>query len=321
VKIDVHHLALIVLATFVAPACGDDAPPLPPVDSGRRDSRVDSSTDASTDASPDAGVDGTVTDSSLPDGATDARDAMIDTGPGCVPSDRCTCPMEGTECGGGCPSGTTCIDNTCGTSFCLAAGGRCLVDADCPATSTCMDTPDGYACVRGSAGCADSRECPRGFACESGACVDRRVPCINNIDCPWGYACLVGPDSQGSFCEYIARGCTENEACFSLGVCRDFDGDGENECGGFGDCPMTACGGNDACGTEPRLLTPACGDYGPCETTCNSGFTCVDAWGDGQGECVPTGGACTSNTDCPMREVCAPPEGGGPPACQLGNDG
>jgi len=313
----VRPIIIVVLATFLG-ACGDDSPPPPPVDIGPRDTNPrDSATDAPDSAPSDGSVD--AGDSSPGDGS---MDGMVDTGPKCMPTDRCTCSLTGADCGGGCPTGTMCISNTCGASSCFATGGRCNSDVDCPATSTCTETDDGFACIRGSAGCGDSRECPRGFACETGACVDRRVPCINNVDCPWGYGCRVGIEGMGAYCEWIARPCDARAVCFSLGRCLDFDGDGDTECGGGGDCPMTStCGGTDACGTDPTSLRTSCGDYGPCQTACNSGFTCVDAWGDGQGECVPTGGTCTTNVDCPERQVCAPPNGGGAPACQAGNAG
>jgi hypothetical protein len=317
-------LSLAVL-TLSLVACGDDMAPPPPVDTGVRDSDPVDDTGVADTGVMDSGDVGPM-DSATPDASGDATtDTLMDSGMRCMATDRCSCPMEGISCEGGCPTGTTCLSNTCGEMFCFAAGGRCNSDADCPGTSSCMTTDDGDACLRGSAGCADSRECPVGFACEAGSCVDRRVPCVNNVDCPWGYACAVGLRSQGSFCEYVARACADLDACFTpSGVCRDFDGDGDTECGGNSapsECPATACSGNDACGTDPTLLRSSCGDYGPCQSACNGGFTCVDAWGDGQGECVPTGGSCTTNADCPERQVCAPPNGGGAPACQAGNLG
>jgi hypothetical protein len=315
----------LALLAVTLVACGDDTAPPPPVDSGVRDSDPVDDTGVPTDSSTpmDAGDVGPADSTPPTDGTTDAP---MDTGPSCMATDRCTCLPEGISCEGGCPAGTTCLENGCGSMFCFAAGGRCNSDADCPATSTCQPTDDGDACIRSSAGCADSRECPVGFACEGGSCVDRRVPCVLNSDCPWGYACgNVGSPAVGSFCEYIARDCVDLDSCFGLGVCRDFDGDGENECGGNSapsECPRSdVCSGNDVCGTDPSSLRASCGDYGPCQSTCNSGFTCVDAWGDGQGECVPTGGSCTTNADCPEQQVCAPPNGGGAPACQAGNSG
>ncbi len=322
-------ILITTAAVLLLSACGDDKAPPPPVDTGVRDSDPvdDTGVPGDTGVAMDAGDVGPM-DSAPPGDASDSAvtDAVMDTGMRCMATDRCHCPMEGISCEGGCPTGTTCLSNTCGEMYCIAAGGRCASDADCPSTSTCTPTMDGDACLRTSSGCADSRECPRGFACESGSCVDRRVPCVNNEDCPWGYACAVGLFNQGSFCEYIARACADLNVCFTpSGVCRDYDGDGDTECGGLdtvgSTCSTAGCSGTDACGTEPTRLHSSCGDYGPCQSACNSGFSCVDAWGDGQGECVPDGGSCTTNTDCPERQVCAPPSGGGAPACQTGNSG
>jgi hypothetical protein len=266
--------------------------------------------------------DGPVPDAPVPDGAgTDAPppDGFVvipDGGPPCMGTDRCSCTRKWIPCGAGgtCPAGSTCLDTTCGEMACLIAGGLCDTDADCPSTSVCVD----YACSRGTPGCTDSRECARGFACESGSCVDRRVPCINNVDCPWGYYCRVLP--AGSYCEYIHRGCDSGSVCFLLGTCGDMDDDGDGDCvGSAGSCDSTAdCSGGQVCGTHPTLTRNACGSYGACTGTCPSGFVCQDLWGDGQRMCVPTGGSCDSTSDCPVRQVCAAPVAGGPPECIVG---
>lgn len=258
--------------------------------------------------------------------------------PPCIVSELCVaCPAD-PVCGSedDCAAGFTCVSSGCSTlegaeiGICVPLpGGACQTTDQCPPDRECIEQPPGgKRCVKVTPGCDSDRDCVLGFDCEEGECVDRRVPCISDPDCPKNHICV--DDGNSQFCHRVHRTCTEFIDCAGAGpLCADIDGDGTKECAGVIDpnqSTPTSCV-NSAC-TEPSApvcemagisTTTICGQYGLCNNGgCADGFECVALWPDGRTECVPTGGSCSSYRDCPIRQVCASPREGGPPACQSG---
>ncbi|MBW2381893.1 MAG: hypothetical protein JRG70_20590 [Deltaproteobacteria bacterium] len=200
----------------------------------------------------------------------------------------------------------------------FAGGGACDTTADCLVGRECMEVPDeGNRCVKTTSGCDNLFDCVPGFSCEAGSCVDRRVPCERDPDCPKNHTCFGTMSS--SFCVRIQRDCLEEFDCIGLAPrCEDIDGDGNKECAGVFEpnqpSPAPVC---EAAG--PGSWT-ACGQYGLClaDADCAAGFSCLELWPDGRKECVPSGGSCSSFSDCPVQQVCASPRLGGAPSCQAG---
>ena len=140
--------------------------------------------------------------------------------------------------------------------------------------------------------------------------------CLNCSD-PFNFVCNAALGAP--FCVRAMPRCEGSGACQVGESCVDVEGDGLDECVGAGFCDATAdCAGmGGSCGVEPSRLTVECLPSGLCETTrdCASGRTCVDLWGDGQGECVAAGGSCDAQSDCAEGQLCASPYEGGAPRC------
>lgn len=258
--------------------------------------------------------------------------------PACETSPLCqSCPTEGfCDANVDCDVGSVCIESGCtldGAAIkrCVfAGGGACNTTDDCPPERECVEVPlEGKRCIKTTPGCSTRFDCVAGFACENGSCVDRRVPCDVDGDCPKNHVC--GNSGASEFCVRIHQGCAEEFDCVGLAPhCADVDGDGNSECAGVFDpnaptletCTNASCGDPSAPVCEAGMVgsTSECGRYGLClsDDDCVSGDICAALWPDGRKECVPSGGDCTTFTDCPIQQVCAVPREGGPPACQAG---
>ena len=259
--------------------------------------------------------------------------------PACMTSVLCrSCPSEGfCETNDDCSVGSVCIESGCSSvegsaikQCVFAGGGACNTTADCPAGRECMAVPgERDRCVKTTSGCNTDFDCVQGFSCEAGSCVDRRVPCDLDPDCPKNHTCLGTMTS--TFCVRIQRDCIEEFDCIGLAPrCEDIDGDGNKECAGVFDpnqSSPTACVNSDCadaaapvCETAAVGSATQCGQYGLCldDAGCAAGFDCLELWPDGRKECVPSGGSCSSFTDCPIQQTCAAPREGGAPNCQAG---
>lgn len=289
------------------------------LDGASGDGSVDADLDAAlADADTDAGTDsdgGTGSDAgSGSDGSMGSGDAGPRT-PVCDP---------GTACGAGdtCADGEACVVNACGSKVCMPRAAYCGSSAECAAGSACTTTSIGEVCTPTNGEvCNASTDCPPSHACEgslgSRSCVLRRIPCFDEFDCPVSYMCL-GVQGDSNTCQYVYRPCDSAGTC-PLGTCSNIDGIGSTECGAGG-----------ACDTNAECTTPGdrcmnlhfiveCGLGGLCNASggdaCASGYTCLDIQGDGYGECVPTGGSCSSQSMCPGGGVCAVPLDRSPPRC------
>lgn len=307
-------------------ACGDSAPPPPPVDSGRRDGGTDAMSDVGEPV--DGGLDGTFdapdldageSDSDVDDTGDDTGDAgtdsggidsgpMIDAGPDPDASacfndagvlDMCRCPeIAPPLCPpGGCGTGSTCVEDLCGRMVCQPQGQRCVNASDCASGSTCTTN----LCTRPGGGCNDARDCALGFTCEAMACVDRRVPCSD--ECPTGYYCDFSTGAP--FCRTAYRRCANDGACPTGTRCLDVLGDGNRICmfGGF--CEANSeCPSGQQCTNSPSGFA-RCGAAGACRTSadCASGRTCRDVQGDGVLRCVLPG-TCSTTTMCAAPGLC-----------------
>ena len=259
--------------------------------------------------------------------------------PACMTSVLCrSCPTEGVcDTNDDCSVGSVCIESGCDSTegeaikqCVFAGGGFCNTTADCLTDRDCMEVPgEGNRCVKTTPGCDTSFDCVLGFSCEAGSCVDRRVPCDLDRDCPKNHTCFGTTNS--SFCVRIQRDCFEDFDCIGLAPrCEDIDGDSNKECAGVFDPNQpspSACVNSDCtdaaapvCETGATGSATQCGQYGLCldDTDCAAGFSCLELWPDGRKECVPSGGSCSSFTDCPIQQTCAAPREGGAPNCQAG---
>lgn len=318
-----------LLGTLLAlvAGCPETPPPVIPTDVPR-DGGIDAPFDGTL---PDVPFDGMLPDvpfdGMLPDVPVDVPplpDAPFDAGPeedvlimgvdaGCT--DTCACIDHPMPCSAGCDMDEVCITDGC-VDVCAPPGAECGSAADCPAGSLCKSIGGGLYCLR--SGCADSRDCPRGFACEAGACADRRVGCggaDGAADCPYNFYCdsSTGP----AHCSRVLRPCGTG-SCPLGGTCADVDGDGDNECVHDGGCTTNAeCGAGSTCSGDPLTTLSICSRYGPCRTEadCTSGQLCVDLWGDRLRECIDPGGECLGIEDCDPGEICGTPSTGGPTVC------
>jgi hypothetical protein len=257
----------------------------------------------------------------------------------CITSALCSsCPTGGfCDTNDDCSVGSVCIESGCESldsapikQCVFAGGGACESSAMCTEGRECMDVPEeGKRCVKTTPGCDTRFDCVLGFTCEGGSCVDRRVPCIQDVDCPKNHTCLGTTNS--SFCVRIQRDCAEEFDCIGLAPrCEDIDGDENKECAGVFDPNQpspSACVNSDCTDASAPVCEAAgagsvtqCGQYGLCldDTDCAGGFSCLELWPDGRKECVPSGGSCSSFSDCPIQQTCAAPREGGAPSCQAG---
>lgn len=339
----------LTLVLLGATACDTDPPPVPTVDGGRDAGRGSVDAGGDMDSGPlDAGMDAATPDASSsdggptdagPDGPLDGEPFFPDGAPGALDGD----PADGgftppppdsgpcTDADGGrilcsCPLGAACtvdatcatnqictVDPGCGGMRCDLRGLSCETDGDCPASSECTRGGTYRVCVPSSSTCADHRDCPSGYSCESGGCVARRVPCANAAQCPEGYDCNTLRAPGSPFCVPIGRRCETDTGCDVPFLCNDLDGDGLKECGGAGPCPDCAAG--ERCGTD-SLSDLTCSLFGPCsdDSQCASSHECLDL-GIGIKNCVARGGSCTTQADCPSGAICAVPTATAPPRC------
>lgn len=291
-----------------------DAPPVPPDATGG--DAFDPTVDAYRE--PDAFV-------PFDAGPPDASLGMLDTGPCGSGADTglglCECMPLGTDCTSDpCGAGLVCVADGCG-QHCQPRSGRCMGASDCPSGATCTPGPSGSFCTRATETCVDSRDCAPGFSCDAGVCTDRRIGCtLSDFDrtCPFNFFCE--PRYGAPFCVRAMPRCESDGACL-VGSCVDVDGDTRRECVGPGFCDATAdCAADHlTCGVEPSRLSAECSTHGLCNTAaeCGAGHACIDLWGDGQRECVETGGAspCARQSDCAEGQLCASPYEGGAPTC------
>ncbi len=231
---------------------------------------------------------------------------------------------EGNTCYGGPQDGLPCVsDSNCrcpsGSAGCTS--GRCIGDAVCREVPIwACSTPDqwqkgihcGPVCLGGANNdqpCASDADCPGG-SCEGPFCVggvhDTQA-CTREADCPGG-DCVGGPFPLSCG---IGQCCTNDDWCLDVTERECFDRPPGQEghlfepaqtCeGGFGDCPYTACFGNDAevaC-TLPRP-EPGC-EESCCQEVCRrDSFCCLVAWDE---DCVVwTQGVCrrpySFNSEC-----------------------
>jgi len=261
----------------------------------------------------------------------------------CLTSALCgTCPTERLcDTDIDCVTGGTCIESGCATEqgepikqCAHAMGGACYTTVDCPGGSECIALPgESTRCVRTAPGCSLRSHCSEGFDCEDGVCVDRRVACEFDSDCPKNHLCQDAANN-GQQCVRVHQPCEQEIDCAGIAPrCADVDGDGRTECAGVPDpnVPGAACLNTDCrsavapvCEIAGVGATTECGDYGLClgDNDCDTGegFVCVALGLDERKECVPAGGACSSSTECPTRQVCASPRAGGPLSCQAGKE-
>lgn len=339
---------LLCCSLFVG--CGDDDVPPPPLRDGGTGTDA-SALDASTggDASPgDAGADDAGGGDAGSEDASEPFDAGTDAGlsfdagsfdggtytfgADCEDAeggfDLCLCdvPECDPDATPSCAAGLRCLPDGCGRTTCQLGGHACVANDDCAEGSICFGTGtlDGSAadlCLRPSAGCADSRDCAPGYACEEGTCVDRRVRCEAPTDCPYGFFCNDADSWALPYCMRVSRRCSSFAgACPPFFSCVDVDGDGLSECRRNGEACDTNddCGAaGEVCGYDPVAKALACQAHGPCASAedCADGFGCVDVWGDGVRECVPSGGECERSASCPTGALCGAPSSGGGAMC------
>lgn len=218
-----------------------------------------------------------------------------------------------------------CLPTGCGGALrCQPAGRSCANDTDCLAgTQRCTNN----VCVAIGADCGDVRACPLGFACEGAAgskrCINRRRVCEQTLlPCPVGDVCI---DSPGivPFCALVATRCASNSACLVGSMCVDADGDGLRECVPSGPCRAGMCADpGDRCEVVPTDYFLRCGRRGICSMVsgCAAGFSCVDPWGAGVGQCRSNMDACRTHDMCAGGQICFEPGGqamaGSPAGCR-----
>ncbi len=218
-----------------------------------------------------------------------------------------------------------CLPSGCGPILrCQPAGRSCTDDRDCAAgTQRCTSN----VCVAVGADCGDVRACPLGYACEGAmgarTCVNRRRVCEQTRSpCPYNDACVDNPGIR-PFCALVATRCATNRACFVASTCSDVDGDGLRECTPPGPCAPGMCADPaDRCEILPVDYFLHCGRRGICSplTGCAVGYTCVDPWGAGVGQCRANTDVCRTNDQCPVGQICFEPDGmampGSPSGCR-----
>jgi hypothetical protein len=145
-------------------------------------------------------------------------------------SDELQC--QGRRCVAGAGSCQTCARRS-------AAGGGCVVDADCAFGLRC----GGATCVKpGESGatCDAGHPCRSTFVCKSGSCVDlggQGAPCADDTECQLGFSC-----------DAVTR------QCGKLSV-------SDTTCGG----PYQACSSYQFCDTTLRKCQPHAADGASCQ--------------------------------------------------------
>ena len=176
---------------------------------------------------------------------------------------RCT-PACATSAG--CPSGTLCLDDGTGATYCL--GGD--VGRGCTLASQCN-----FACLTSNTYCT--------------------VPCVDGHDCPNGYGCMpVGTPSQNVCVRAEAHCATGNTAdCIAPAACDESPtlilGGCTTVCTTAADCPQRAapqiawtCDAGGICRRPGDVYGPLPGGYTPTEYHCDAAQQPVNLCNDAQ---------------------------------------
>lgn len=191
------------------------------------------------------------------------------------------CTLPG--CGGGCPSGSTCVQVTGGDTFCAAdcqSDGQCRSGYGCYQPGVCMPeataqpgaSPVGGACATGADCAGSTSSCvpetgangPTGFT--GGYCTI--FDCSAQNPCPSGSTCYQVASDGGTAC---LANCTQRShcrgsdyACHQPGACLPA-------------CTATSCGNGQVCGPDGLCVSAPC-----TPTSCGNGLVCDQA----SGQCV-----------------------------------
>jgi len=180
------------------------------------------------------------------------------------------CDATTNTCVAGCKNDQGCkADGDAGTDGAVAARRcdtaantcvECLADVDCPAGSLCA----GKVC---SAGCSETKACPVGQTCCTGACVDTK----SNVDhCG---ACSAKCSIMGATAKCEAGACA---IASCDGLRGDCDKNPTNACETDLSSSTSNCG---SCGTRCPFVVnglPAC-TAGKCSAACDTGFGDCDS--------------------------------------------
>jgi hypothetical protein len=226
-------------------------------------------------------------------------------GSACV--DLANDPSNCTVCGGTCPTGSTCVSNSC-TGACYEYLGGVIevtLPGACPSGDLCI-LPTGSECAQLT--CAlgdDGRACPFGNngsngagVCCHGACVDTSQDPNNCGTC--GNAC-----PSGSTCLGLSSGTGEGDCVAPDGgcpACGCIAVDPKN-CGGCGfGCPAgQTCSGGVCSGAKSPCGVGRIGAYCDLDagesSICCPGGGCVDTLSD-PNNCGHCGVVCSAKTRC-----------------------
>jgi hypothetical protein len=256
---------------------------------------------------------------------------LLGNGPGGTTGSASLCQacVDHTDCA---EQGALCLKLGAAESVC---GRSCQDDSGCPAGYTCNDlqgqsgsqcVPASFTCQSAPSGCTQDSQCVSGQRCEAGQCVTQASACTQSTDCPTGQRCEAGacvanpPPPECSATQPCPSGevCQRGQ-CVAAPACSD-----DSQCAaGFacvsGDCveQTLACSATQPCATGFDCLegacvaqTPECSDTLPCAV----GYRCEAS------ACVPnTGGACVSNGECSMGQLCVDGQCRAP-ECRVGTD-
>ncbi len=115
------------------------------------------------------------------------------------------CATRGCTKDADCPSGRSCVENTCASSCATdtdcAAGTICKAKACLPGCRSTSDCPATQQCVSNTCvvqGCTSNTDCSSGATCSNGVCIativtNRTGPtCTSDFDCPYPDVCSDG---------------------------------------------------------------------------------------------------------------------------------
>ena len=207
-----------------------------------------------------------------------------------------------TDCGAGCPQGTSCqpaqTPSGAGANACLLAPGIpdlctfCTSGQDCLA-GICLTTGRQNYC---SSSCTGNDQCGAGYACYEQYCVPSgsscpAPQCQGAWDCPQGYACMEGmcaaTGHSGDRCE-VSLYCEPCSLCigsYSEAFCRSCCG-GTGQGGSCDACNPASCSGGSCLNLEDtsgqQLADQVCVPVGAgaclacaADTDCQQGLACV----------------------------------------------